>query len=167
VYCFLSPRFLYHAISTRVFSPALLPPLLLQIRVLIFPNNALGPSPPPPPTAEEARLIRSRAALDLLSLMPRSVARTFLAVPKDNDDEEQMQTEIEDGMLDWTDDVEMNKSLIYAILEHVVLRLVPEMRGKTPSELLAERGVLLTGGDEVDDGHGPPLSVVVANGEGH
>jgi hypothetical protein len=37
--------------------------------------------------------------------------------------------------------VRLNKYLIYGILECIVVRLVPEMAAKTPSELLAERGV--------------------------
>jgi len=48
----------------------------------------------------------------------------------------------------WTNDVELNKYIIYAILEHVVIRLVPEIKGKTPTELLAERGVDLTAGSD-------------------
>ena len=52
-----------------------------------------------------------------------------------------MQSEVEERMLGWTDDAEMNKYLIYAILDYVVLKLVPEMKDKTPSELLAERGI--------------------------
>ena len=123
----------------------MIPPLLLQIRILIFPNNSLGPSPPPPPSAEQARKIRSRAASDILSLIPKPVARIFFAINgelnTDEDGEKSMQSEIEERMLGWTDDAELNKYLIYAILEHIVVKLVPELREKTPSELLAERGV--------------------------
>jgi hypothetical protein len=135
---------LYHTVSTRLFSAALIPPLLLQIRVLIFPNNSLGPPPPPPPSPEEARQIRSKAASDILSLIPQPVARTFLAIPSDGGAEnetEMMREEVEERLLGWIDDTEMNKYLVYGILEYVVLKLVPEMKDKTPSELLAERGV--------------------------
>ncbi|EXJ63750.1 hypothetical protein A1O7_00085 [Cladophialophora yegresii CBS 114405] len=133
-------RFLYHTVSTRLFSAALIPPLLLQIRVLIFPNNSLGPPPPPPPSPEEARQIRSKAASDILSLIPQPIARTFFAVHGDGTTE-MIREEIEERLLGWTDDGEMNMYLVYAILEYVVLKLVPEMKDKTPSELLAERGV--------------------------
>jgi len=140
-------KFLYHTISTRVFSPSLLPPLLLQVRAIIFPNNSMGPPAPPPPSAEEARLIRSKAASDILSLVPRPVARKFFAVSGANDEENQesMRAQIEESMLCWTDDAELNKHLIYSILDLILLRLVPEMQGKTPIELLAERGVVLSG----------------------
>ncbi|KIX02004.1 uncharacterized protein Z518_07943 [Rhinocladiella mackenziei CBS 650.93] len=148
-------KFLYHTISTRLFSPSLLPPLLLQIRALIFPNNALGPAPPAPPTPEEALLIRSKAASDILSLIPKSVARIFFAISGDNDAQanEEIISEIEEAMLGWTDDAELNRYLIYAILEHVLLKLVPEIKDETTSELLAERGVLLSGNQ---DGDGAP-----------
>ncbi|KIW25089.1 uncharacterized protein PV07_10759 [Cladophialophora immunda] len=144
-------KFLYHTISTRLFSPALISPLLLQIRVLIFPNNTLGPPPPPPPSVEEAQKIRSKAASDILSLIPKPVGKTFFAIQNTEnaeDEEMEMRIEVEERLLGWTEDAEMNKYLIYAILEHVLLRLVPEMKDKTPSELLAERGVdLVTSGE--------------------
>ncbi|KIW79049.1 hypothetical protein Z517_08889 [Fonsecaea pedrosoi CBS 271.37] len=146
-------KFLYHTISTRLFSPALIPPLLLQIRTLIFPNNTLGPPPPPPPSVEEARKIRSKAATDILSLIPKPVGKTFFAVQNvgtAEDEEMEMRIEVEERLLGWVDDAEMNKYLIYAILEHVLLKLVPEMIDKTPSELLAERGVDLVASGEVD-----------------
>ena len=37
----------------------------------------------------------------------------------------------------------INKYLIYGILECIIVKLVPEMAEKTPSELLAERGVVV------------------------
>ncbi|KAJ9608418.1 hypothetical protein H2200_007406 [Cladophialophora chaetospira] len=146
-------KFLYYTISTRLFSAALIPPLLLQIRVLIFPNNSLGPPPPPPPSPEQARQVRSKASLDILSLIPKPVARTLFAVDRalDAEDvEKSMQSEVEERLLGWTDDPELNKYLIYAILEYIVLKLVPELKDKTPSELLAERGVDLIEFEEAD-----------------
>lgn len=146
-------RFLYHTISSRVFSPALIPALLLQIRILVFPNNSLGPSPPPKPSPEEALQIRSQAATDILSLIPKPIARIFFAVEGDRpgNEEDSMRMEIEERMLGWTDDAEMNKYLVYTILEHVILKLVPEMKDKTPSELLAERGVDLLEFEEINE----------------
>ncbi|KAK7892736.1 hypothetical protein LTR67_006973 [Exophiala xenobiotica] len=129
---------------------------------------------PPPPSAEEARLIRTKAASDILSLVPRPVARTFFAVKSGsgaanaNDDEENrksmMRAEIEESILCWTDDVELNKYLVYSILDHVLLRLVPEMQGKTPIELLAERGVVLTNSEADADADAEEL-LVDLNGE--
>jgi len=82
----------------------------------------------------------------------------------DEQEDEEMRREVEESMLAWTDDVELNKFLVYAILEHVVTRLVPEIRGKTPSELLAERGVLVNG--DVDGDATEPMAVQV-NPEKH
>jgi hypothetical protein len=147
-------RFLYYTISTRLFSSALVAPLLVQIRVLIFPNNSLGPPPPPAPTLEEARRIRSKAASDILKLIPRPVARSFFAIQGRDDEEERevIGKEIEERLLGWTEDAELNKYLIYAVLEHIILRIVPELKDKTASELLAERGVdLLEYENEVID----------------
>jgi hypothetical protein len=134
----------------------------------------MGPPAPPPPSAEEARLIRTKAASDILSLVPRPVARTFFAVKSGsgaanaNDDEENrksmMRAEIEESILCWTDDVELNKYLVYSILDHVLLRLVPEMQGKTPIELLAERGVVLTNSEADADADAEEL-LVDLNGE--
>ncbi|EXJ95915.1 hypothetical protein A1O1_01040 [Capronia coronata CBS 617.96] len=151
-------------ISTRIFSPSLLPPLLLQVRALVFPDNTIGPPPPPPPSPEEARLIRSKAASDLLSLFPNALGRKFFAVVSSSNktdsgdgggvgvtaEDEEMRLEVEERVLGWTDNAEMNKYLVYAILEYVVVRLIPEMVDQTPSELLAERGVSLTDGDISD-----------------
>ena len=155
-------RFLHHTLATQIFPPSLLPPLLLQVRAILFPNNTLGPTAPPPPTEEEARLIRSQAASDILSIIPKPVARAFFAVSDaEGDENEAMRLEIEESMLSWTSDVEMNKHLVYSILEHVLVRLVPEMQHKTPSELLAERGVFV-GADAVGED-----VVIAVNGEKH
>jgi len=52
-----------------------------------------------------------------------------------------MREEIEERLFGWTDNAELNKYLVYAILEHIILKVVPELKDKTASELLAERGV--------------------------
>jgi hypothetical protein len=145
-------RFLHHTVSTRVFSPALIPPLLQQMRCLIFPNNSLGPPPPQAPSPEEARRLRSKAARDILSLIPTVIARRIFGVEASYAENEDrlLRLEVEERILAWTDDRELNKYLIYATLEHIILRLVPEMVNNSPSELLAERGVDLIAGSESD-----------------
>ena len=50
--------------------------------------------------------------------------------------------EIEEEILGWSDDVWLNKYLIYGILELVLCRICPEIKEKSPSELLAERGIV-------------------------
>ncbi|KEF57936.1 uncharacterized protein A1O9_05858, partial [Exophiala aquamarina CBS 119918] len=129
-------RFFYYTISTRIFTPTLLPPLLLQVRSILFPNNTLGPPAPPPPSTEERIAIKRKAAADILGLLPNRVAKTLLM----HDSEEARVDEIEEEILGWSDDLWLNKYLIYGILELVLCRICPEMRDKLPSELLAERG---------------------------
>lgn len=105
----------------------------------------MGPPAPPAPSLEEAKSIRSKAARDILSLFPKPVARKLFVVTSGDEQEMQeaaMSTEIEDSILCWTNDAHLNKYLIYSILEHILLRLVPEMEEKTPSEILADRGVV-------------------------
>jgi len=64
------------------------------------------------------------------------VARIFFATHE----ESEWLDEIDD-ILDVFGDVQMNKYLMYGIVELVVIRLVPEMAEKGRGELLAERGV--------------------------
>jgi hypothetical protein len=71
-----------------------------------------------------------------------------------DDEEEEMIAQLED-ILDVFGNTYMNKHLVYNILELVVVRLVPEVEGSTPGELLGERGVLVGGkGDGNGDGNG-------------
>ena len=58
---------------------------------------------------------------------------------------------VEEEVLDAFSDSNMNKHLIYDILELIVVRLVPEMAEKTPGELLAERGVDVGGEGEGEE----------------
>ena len=56
---------------------------------------------------------------------------------------EEMLEEVEEDILDVFGNENMNKHLIYSILELIIVDLVPEMVEKTSSELLTERGVAL------------------------
>jgi hypothetical protein len=89
------------------------------------------------------------------------VARVFFATNQ----ESEWVVEIEE-MLDVFGNTQMNKYLVYGIIELVVLRLVPEMGEKVWSELLAERGVIVPGeistdadelveDSQVEDSQGP------------
>lgn len=122
-----------------MFTPTLLPALLLQVRAILFPNNTLGPPAPPPPSPEERITIRRKAAADILKLFPERVAKTLLT----HDNEETRIDEVEEEILGWTDDVWLNKYLIYGFLELILCQICPELKAKSPSELLAERGVHL------------------------
>lgn len=52
-------------------------------------------------------------------------------------------------ILDVFGDERLNKYLIYGILECIVVRLVPELAEMTPSELLAERGIVVGDQEEL------------------
>ena len=135
-----SSRFLCSAIRTHVLPPSILPPLLLNLRIALFPGNARGPPAPEPPSDEERLQIRRRCAEAILSLIPPVVSRVYFSVNSDKDGDEEMVHEVED-ILDVFGNAYMNKHLVYNILELVIVRLVPEMGDLTPSELLSERGV--------------------------
>ena len=164
-------RFLHHTLTTHITPwPTLLPTILLNLRITLFPYNNRGPPAPIPPSSEEQFRIRRRAAEAILSLIPRTVARVFFAVKDDNsdradreddvDDEEERECEemliqIEEGILDVFGNSYVNRHLVYNILELVLVRLVPELGESGVAELLAERGVVIAGKDsDVDDDDG-------------
>ena len=139
-------RCLSHTVRTRVLPASLLPQILLDTRLTLFPNNSLGPSAPPNPSAEEQIAIREQAAHAVLSLIPPVVARTFFA----SSDEKSWVQQVEE-MLDVFGDARFNIYWIYAILELVLVRLMPELAEKGWSELLVERGVTLGVDDQVTE----------------
>ena len=154
-------RFLHNTLTTHI-TPwsTLLPTILLNLRVALFPFNSRGPPAPPPPSPEEQLKIRRRAAEAILGLIPRRIARIYFATSSShhgsngmteeqtNGDEKgdgetgEMISQLED-MLDVFGNTYMNKHLVYNVLELVVVRLIPELGEKTPGELLAERGVTI------------------------
>ena len=133
-------RFLSSIIREHVLPPTILPPLLLNLRIALFPGNARGPPAPEPPSAEERLQTRRRAAQAILSLVPPIVARSYFSASNDVDGKEDTVRQIED-ILDVFGNAYLNKHLVYNILELVVVRLVPELQDSKPSELLSERGV--------------------------
>jgi hypothetical protein len=138
-------RFLSSSIRKHILPPSILPPLLLNLRVALFPGNARGPPTPEPPSSEERLLVRKRCAEAVLSLVPPLVSRVYFNVDSDKDGEDEMIRQVEE-ILDVFGDAYLNKHLVYNILELVIVRLVPELGGSTPSELLSERGVALVEG---------------------
>lgn len=126
-------RFLSHTVQMRVLNPAFLPILLRTIRATLFPNNNLAP-PRKPPTEEEARIIKCRCAATLLNLLPAKVAVVFFA-----SDNRTTQLEQIEELLGCLDDAYLNKHFIFAIVELIILRLVPELGERGVQELLEER----------------------------
>ena len=133
-----SARFLDYLIQTYILPASLLPQLLLNARITLFPGNSLGGPAPPIPSVKEQLAIRKQAAESILSLVPPWVAQTFFASNKPQEWIEQVE-----DLLEIFSQPELNRHWIYGVLELVLVRLMPELAEKGWSELLAERGVAL------------------------
>lgn len=103
----------------------------------MFPNNSMGPPAPPPPSAEERWAIKRRAAGSIRALIPAYGAHKYFAT----DDEQAIINDVVENILEPLDDVYLNKHLVYAIVELILVRLIPELEEQPISDLLAERGV--------------------------
>lgn len=116
-----SDRLLSHYIHTYVMNPQLLPTTLLTIRAALFPNNSLGPARPIPSPGEESVIKRSCAEA-IVDSIPDYVRQVYFGTK----DKEDMHCQTEQ-ILDVFGDSYLNKHLIFAIVDHVVCRLFPEM----------------------------------------
>ncbi len=125
-------RILSHAIQTHVLDPALLPQLLRTARAALFPNNTLAP-PRLIPSPAEQLLIRRRCAETILSLIPAKMQDIYFGAGI-----ERRIREVEE-VLNLFDDSYCNKHLLYAVVELIIVRLLPEMAEKGVEELLEER----------------------------
>ena len=143
-------RFLTGLLTTHVLYPELIPPLLLNLRTSLFPQNALAPGRPSPSLTEQCA-IKRRCATALLGLVPKSVAERLLLGSRrrkvDTFRVRKVSGECEQGdkktrqldesadelieevekILDVYDDAYCNKHLIYGIVELCILKLVPEV----------------------------------------
>lgn len=128
---------LYNTVQRHILSQPLVPHILLQLRLAVFPDDRVGPPAPPPPSAEERIRIKRRTAASIRDLIPDVVAHKYYGTAN----EEEIITDIERDMLDPFSDAYLNKHLIYSILELVLVRLIPELAEQEISELLSERGV--------------------------
>lgn len=119
---------------------------LRNLRAALFPSNSMGPPAPPPPSSDEQRPIKRMAAQSISSLIPGLVAHRYYGT----EDDEEVANQIEHDMLDCLDDQYLNKHLVYAMLELILIRLIPELEEQPISELLAERGVLMADADTLE-----------------
>ncbi|KAG9997013.1 hypothetical protein KCU78_g17156, partial [Aureobasidium melanogenum] len=87
----------------------------------MFPNNSLGPGRVPP-TPEEALELRAKCAASIIAALPPIVVKQLFANSKNEDVHKQVQ-----DMLDVFGDAYLNKHLIVAIVDLVVVRLFPEL----------------------------------------
>jgi len=130
-----TPRFL-HQLLHPLLTPAHLPLLLRTLRHTLFPNLTLPPPSPPPPSAPQRLAIKRTCAIALLDLLPPFLlTRCF---PGLSDDERVREVEHE---LDVWGDAYLNKHLLYAVVELVLVRVLPEVGERGVREGLEGRGV--------------------------
>lgn len=125
---------MHHTIHTQFQPSQLLPTLFRTLRQILFPNSSLPPPAPPPPCPSEVSDIRRTCALSLLSLLPAAICKRFFGA----EEKEDWVGEVE-GELDAWGDEYLNKHLGYAILELIVVRVLPEVGEQRVEELLKER----------------------------
>lgn len=113
-------------------SPELLAKVLASSRAALFPSGSMGP-PRPYPTREEQVAIREAAVQALLQRIPTLLKRHYFGA-----NEHEWREPIE-RHLDLFGEREVNRHLVYQILELVVVRLVPEIGETKIYKLMAER----------------------------
>ena len=111
-----------------------MPTTLRTFRHVLFPNSSLPPPDPPAPSASEVSNIKRTCALSLLSRLPTAVCKRFFG----SEEREDWVGEVE-GELDVWGDEYLNKHLGYALLELIVIRILPEIGEQRVEELLRER----------------------------
>ena len=126
---------MHHSIHTHLQPSQLLPTFLRTLRQTVFPNSSLPPPAPPAPSAREIGNVKRACALALLSLLPTAVCRRFFGCEDDSD----AWVEEVEGELDVWGDGYLNRHLGYAVLELIVVRVLPELGERQVEELLKER----------------------------
>ncbi|KAF4587809.1 PXA domain-containing protein [Ophiocordyceps camponoti-floridani] len=116
-----------------------LPPLPTTLRTLrstSSPNPPAGPSTPRPPSTEaEFLALRRRAALSLWRMLPWPAAgRLYFSAGDEAEALEQV-----DGLLAVWGDEYCNRHLVYALVELLVVRVLPELAERGVSDLWRER----------------------------
>ncbi|CAK4032332.1 Hypothetical predicted protein [Lecanosticta acicola] len=108
-------------LHTSLLNANWLPTVLQAARSAIFPDNALAPARTPP-SKDEVVEIKRECANTILDAIPESIRIRFFAT-KDRD----LMREDVEAELDLLGDSYLNKHLIIAIVELVVVRLFPEL----------------------------------------
>ena len=127
----------FHTLLTTHFAPLhAIPPALLLLRQNLFPGNTLPPAAAPPPSPELVLQTKRSCAETLLSLLPDVVSKQMFGA--DVKERGTAVREVEGELEIWGDKY-CNKHLLYAIVELVVVRVLPELQVKGPSELVRER----------------------------
>ncbi|KAI9824157.1 MAG: hypothetical protein M1819_000920 [Sarea resinae] len=129
-------RLFAHHVRTTILQPSLLPPLLLTLRSALFPSNTLAPARRVPSAAEQDAIKRACADA-LLDLVPAPLVATYLR-PTTATARDEMVADV-GRVLDLLGDSYANKHLVYAVLELVCVRLMPELAERGSEALLSAR----------------------------
>ncbi|KAF8470546.1 PXA domain-containing protein [Kalaharituber pfeilii] len=123
---------------THVTSHALLVQILASARAAMFPSGgSMGP-PRPHPTESEKLAMREAAARALVRRIPGWVKRHWFGGGAEGEEERECWKVVEEH-LDVLADKEINKHLVYQVVELLVVRLVPEVGEAVVRELLEGR----------------------------
>ncbi|KAI7341314.1 hypothetical protein KC315_g202 [Hortaea werneckii] len=114
-------RLMCAQVHDQLLNPALLPTVLRAIRTAVFPDNAMAPARVPP-TSEETLQIKRECARVIVEAVPDAVRTRYFATK----DKETMRRDVEDR-LDLFADPYVNKHLLVAALDLIVVRLFPEL----------------------------------------
>ncbi|KAF2757830.1 hypothetical protein EJ05DRAFT_492916 [Pseudovirgaria hyperparasitica] len=126
-------RLLSHYVHNSLLNPQLIPPLLRSVRAALFPRNAMAPARVPP-SQEEILEIKRRCARSVANVLPQQVTKVYFATSC----LDQVEAEVED-LLDVLGDKYCNKTLMFSLIELVIVRLLPEIADKGIVSLMEER----------------------------
>lgn len=123
-------RYLYQQLSSRL-TPEIVPTAIRALRMVVFPENALGPARIVP-SLDEQRELKTAAVEGILRVLPPSVTRLYFG------SEAQADAAVRD-ILEVFEDTYCNKHLVFGVVELLTVRLVPELAEKTTDDLLSEK----------------------------
>ncbi|KAL2350907.1 PXA domain-containing protein, partial [Cryomyces antarcticus] len=126
-------KLLSHYFHNKLLRPSLVTSLLLTMRTSLFPHNSLAPARVPP-TPAEALVIKRRCASTIVDAIPAPLASRLFGTG----DVEAVRLEVEER-LDVLGDSYLNKHLLFALVELLVVRLLPEMGEQGVRDLMELR----------------------------
>jgi hypothetical protein len=139
-------RLLAYQIHTHILDPKRIPSILRTARHVLFPTNTFPRHKQPPPTDEEVKEIRAKCARTIRSVIPEFVRKVYFRTQKRNSDElsdgernELEELKMIDGWLASLEDQYCNKHAVFAIVESMIVRLMPELAEKDVEALFVEK----------------------------
>jgi hypothetical protein len=127
-------RLLAHRLHTQILVFDRIPSLLRTARHVLFPTNTFPRHKQPVPSEEQVKEIRARCARTILSTIPVTLRMVYFTVS-----EEEQQFEIVDGWLSTLEDAYCNKHAVFALIESLVVRLMPELAAEDVETLLQDK----------------------------